>query len=400
MVLDKAFFHGNRLRLADDLKGGILVLTAYDVLQSSADMTHEFDYEANFFYISGLQKARWRLVYDSARDYLYLVRPDLSEVERVFNGYLDDKAAIAVSGADKVISSDEFEPLLKQLARQHDLVYALQPENSDASVVLNPAVKRLWRQLERVFHSISDVRLALARQRAIKQPQEIAMLKSAAALSIAAFQDIKQNLQGYHYEYEVEADFTAIFRRKNARHAYQPIIASGANAVTLHYIENSAKLAKNNLVLLDVGANVNAYASDITRTYAFGRATKRQTEVHAAVVQAQADIIELLRPGLTFREYQTSVDRIMYFALKSIGLAGSNEIETVRKYMPHAVSHGLGIDTHDSLGRVSELRPGMVLTVEPGIYISKENIGVRIEDDILVTDTGHQNLTAKLSTSL
>jgi len=149
---------------------------------------------------------------------------------------------------------------------------------------------------------------------------------------------------------------------------------------------------------MDVGASYGGYAADITRTYVRGAATKRQVQIHAAVEQAHHEIIATIRPHLAVDEYQRQVDAIMSDALRRVGLY--EDEASLRRYFPHAVSHGLGIDVHDSLGAPHHLSEGMVLTVEPGIYIPEESIGVRIEDDILITATGNRNLSRKLSTGL
>jgi Xaa-Pro aminopeptidase len=182
-------------------------------------------------------------------------------------------------------------------------------------------------------------------------------------------------------------------------HAYDPIVAYGANACTLHYTKNSDVLRGKNFLLMDVGASVDGYASDITRTYAYKEPTKRQAAVHQAVQEAQQQIIALLGPDVDVACYQTQVDEIMLEALRSLNLVGSDPHKSLRRYMPHAVSHGLGLDVHDSLGGPAAFAPSMVLTVEPGIYIPEESIGVRIEDDIVITDSGRKNLSQKLPIS-
>ena len=175
-------------------------------------------------------------------------------------------------------------------------------------------------------------------------------------------------------------------------------MASGKNALTLHYSKNNDSLPKNGLVLIDAGARYKGYCTDITGTYAIGASTERQKAVHAAVEKAHHAIIALLGPGKSVKEYHEQVDAIMIDALKSLGLY--NKPEDYRKYFPHAISHGLGIDVHDPLGNPTHFQPGMVLTVEPGIYIPEEKIGVRIEDDILITQTGIENLSGDLPTGL
>jgi Xaa-Pro aminopeptidase len=258
----------------------------------------------------------------------------------------------------------------------------------------------MHRYLKKFFTSIKDCRMDVAKMRAIKRPEEIQVIKKAVLVTNDAFARAKKLLPTLNYEYEVEAEFSYYFRKKAAAfHAYDPIVASGRNACTLHYNHNNDALQKDTLLLIDIGARVDGYAADITRTYAIGQPTERQIAVHAAVESAQQRIISLLRPGLSIKEYHDEVDSIMQSALNDLGLSRSTP-DGSRGYFPHAISHGLGIDVHDSLGRPSEFLAGMVLTVEPGIYIPEEGIGVRIEDNILITETGHDNLSASLSTSL
>jgi Xaa-Pro aminopeptidase len=175
-------------------------------------------------------------------------------------------------------------------------------------------------------------------------------------------------------------------------------VGAGINACTLHYIANKDKLPTNGMVLIDAGAKVGEYASDITRTYAVGVPSAREKAVHGEVEKAQKAIIDLIKPGLRLEDYQKQSDEIMRTALVNLELI--KKPSDFHRYFPHAVSHGLGIDVHDSLGGFETFQPGMVLTVEPGIYITEEKIGVRIEDDILVTEHGNINLSGKLPTSL
>ena len=210
---------------------------------------------------------------------------------------------------------------------------------------------------------------------------------------------MRTKLSTLKYEYEIEAILNAAFRKTGAHgHAYDPIVAAEKNACTLHYVQNNDKLPKNGLVLIDAGAKFSGYAADVTRTYAIGTPTARQSAVHHAVEKAHQEIISLVRPGLKISEYSERVDEIMKAALKSLNLLSAPE--DYRRYFPHAISHGLGIDVHESLGGSETFKPGMIFTVEPGIYIPEESIGVRIEDDILVTDDGHRVLSEALPTGL
>lgn len=398
------FFAANRARLATQLKGGIVVMTAYSAMQRGNDTSFAFEQEANFWWLTGIEAPDWWLIIDSTRGKSWLAAPTISQSHQIFDGSLSPEQAQAVSAVDAVITHTEALDLLRDLAKKHSTVYALgdQPHAEYLDFVLNPAIKKLHDTLARLFTSVQDCRRELAQLRAIKQPQEIAAMKQAINLTADAFEYVRQKLPSLRHEYEVEAEFSYYFRRHGAKgHAYDPIVASGGNACTLHYVDNDSKLRKRQLLLLDIGVRSSGYAADITRTYALGEPTKRQTAVHTAVQLAQKQIIALLKPDLGIEEYHQQVDGIMKQALLSLGLMKDvNDDKNYHTYFPHAISHGLGIDVHDSLGGPRYLQPGMVLTVEPGIYIPEEEIGVRIEDDILITSTGHTNLSSRLSTDL
>lgn len=384
--------------------GGVIALSAYSAMQRSNDTAHSFEQEANFWWLTGIELADWWVMIDGSRSKSWLVAPDISDSHQIFDGSLSYEMAKSISGVDTVVSHAEGIRLLQDLAKKHSIVYTLgdQPHAEYLDFILNPAQKRTHDLLARTFNSVLDCRKELASLRAIKQPAEIVAMKQAISLTIDAFELVKQKLPSLRYEYEVEAEFSYYFRRHGAKgHAYDPIVAAGENACTLHYIDNDSKLKKRQLLLLDVGARVSGYAADITRTYTSGEPTKRQMAVHQAVQDAQKQIIALLKPDLLIQEYQVQVDGIMKNAVLSLGLITSLDDEKkYHTYFPHAVSHGLGVDVHDSLGSPRYLQPGMVLTVEPGIYIPEEGIGVRIEDDILITEKSHTNLSARLSTDL
>lgn len=385
------------------LEGSLLVLPAYTQMQRANDAASMFEQEANFWYLSGIEHANWWLIIDGTRAKSWLVSPDVDDVYALFDGSLSREEAKRISGVSEVLDRDEALALLRREARTRQFVQVVdQPQyHEHYGFTLNPAAHELREQLSRIFAQVQDFRPKLAEIRAIKQPEEIAMMQAAIDLTVDAFEQVRANIDSYKYEYEVEADFSHYFRSRGAAgHAYDPIVAAGANACTLHYGTNNASLKKGSLLLLDIGARVGGYAADITRTYALAKATKRQIEVHTAVAEAHAEIIALLGPELNVAEYHEKVDGIMQRALVGLGLIRDEKDEKYRTYFPHAVSHGLGIDVHDSLGRPRYLQPGMVLTVEPGTYIPEEKIGVRIEDDILITENGYRNLSRKLSTDI
>lgn len=402
--MNKDFFSNNRQRIIETLKGGVVVLAAYGQMQRSNDAAFKFEQEANFWWLTGIDFPDWQLIIDGTRGKSWLVAPQVSQTHEIFDGSLSADQAQNISGVNAVLGRDEAQSLLRDLSKKHSVVYALgeQPYAEHLDFTLNPAQRTLRDLLARTFNTVQDCRKDIAQLRAIKQPAEIVAMKQAISLTIDGFNHVKERLPSMQHEYDIEAEFNYKFRKSGAAgHAYDPIVAAGKNACTLHYGANNDRLKKGSLVLLDIGARTAGYAADITRTYAYGQPTKRQIAVHSAVQIAQQKIIALIQPNVTVEDYQRGVDMIMSEALMELDLITSpDDTDHYRKYFPHSISHGLGVDVHDSLGGARLLQPGMVLTVEPGIYIPEEAIGVRIEDDILVTATGHANLSARLSTDL
>lgn len=392
-------FRSHRLALYRAAAGSPVVLTAYDAMQQSGDMAAPFLQEASFWWATGIEEPGWKVIIDSSRQRTILVRPKCSDTQRIFEGEVSDKEVLSTSGADEIIAEADLESYLRRLAQRHTLVYSLYDKTAYEFVV-NPAQRALHDMLTRVFASVEDIGKTLHELRAIKSDDEIDAIKKAIAVSVRAYRSVREQLDTYKHEYEIEAAFTHQFRRVNATHAYTPIVAADSHAVTLHYTANVGRTTGRSLILIDIGARVNGYSADITRTYACNP-TDRQRQVHQAVASAQRKIIALLGPNVLVSEYLASVDEIMKTALEELGLLKDRSDDTTyRHYFPHAIGHGLGIDVHDSLGAPRYFQKGMILTVEPGIYIPEEGIGVRIEDDILITEKGATNLTRMLSTDL
>ncbi len=392
------FYVNNRQSTAKVLPGSLIVLSALSTMQRSGDTAFQFGQEANFWYITGLEEAGWRVIIDNVRNHTTLVRPQLSEMQQIFDGGMSKEQAIAASGANDVIEARDFEPYIRELARKHSVVYSIY-DKTPYDFVVNPAQRELHATLTRIFQSVQSCESELHKLRAIKQPEEIAVMQKSIDLTCNAFREAREMLPTMKYEYELEAYFGYMFRKHGAQHAYDPIVAHGENACTLHYVANNMKLSKSRPTLIDIGARIDNYCADITRTYML-QPTKRQQHVHTVLQDVHSRIIELLAPSLSVEAYSAQVDILMKQALIDLDLLkDQTDDKTYRKYFPHAVSHGLGIDVHDSLGKPRVFEEGMVLTVEPGIYIADEKIGMRIEDDILITDKGHRNLSGKLSTN-
>jgi Xaa-Pro aminopeptidase len=239
----------------------------------------------------------------------------------------------------------------------------------------------------------------MGRLRMVKQPVELAALQKAIDITLDGLKTIGRpaKLRRYAYEYEIEADLTREFRRGGARgHAFTPIVAAGERACTLHNIANEGKLASDELLVVDVGAQYNHYSADVTRTFDLGNASKRAVSIHTAVAEVHAYACSLLKPGVLMRDYEKDVESFMGEKLRELGLIKVIERDEVRHYFPHATSHFLGLDTHDAGDYDRPLEAGVVMTVEPGIYIPEEGIGVRIEDDIHITTDGFEVMSARL----
>lgn len=398
--MDQDFFSANRQALLKQLSGGsLIVMTGYGEMQRGNDAAAPFDQEANFWYLTGIDLPDWWVILDGIHGTQWLVSPELTDAQQVFDGGFDEDKIRATSGIKTIINRDEALRRLRQLVKHHSIVYTTeQPKylRDHAHFQLNSAQADLRKLLERTFQNVQLCNKELATLRTIKKPVEITAIQKAISVTEAALKAMIPVLSSAKYEYELEATLTYEMRRRGARHAYDPIIASGANACTLHYGANNDRLSKKSLVLLDVGARVDGYAADISRTYSLSAPSKRQQAVHDAVSQAQREVISLLAPGLSFKDYDERCEQIMKRALASLKLPE----ERYREYFPHAMGHGLGVDVHDPLAGYDAFQPGMVVTVEPGIYINDEGIGVRIEDDILITESGSKNLSSGLSTQI
>ncbi|HVX24125.1 MAG TPA: M24 family metallopeptidase, partial [Candidatus Saccharimonadales bacterium] len=235
--------------------------------------------------------------------------------------------------------------------------------------------------------------------RVIKQAPELATIQDAIDATVKSLKTTltPTKLKSYRYEYDVEAELTRGFLRAGAIHGFEPIIAGGPRACQIHPYTRAA-LGRGELLVLDVGAQVDHYSADITRTVAIQPPTKRQKQVYEAVLQVQEYALSLLKPGVNLHDYELEVEQFMGEKLRELGLIRSIRRESVRRYFPHATSHYLGLNVHDvgDRGPTGILEPGAVLTVEPGIYIPKEGIGIRIEDDVLITPTGTKVLSAAL----
>jgi Xaa-Pro aminopeptidase len=379
------------------------VLTANGALQRNGDVLFPFRQDSSFWYLTGIEQPDVILVLDKSKEYLIL--PERDEVIQKFDGADDFAKLSQISGIDEILDEKSgWQQLARRLKKvQHAATLSAPPSYVERhGFYTNPARARLLERIksENGELELLDLRPHLTRMRAVKQPLELEAIQEAIDLTADTLRKIYRRRDKYDFEYELEADITAAFRSKGRGHGFPPIVASGKNACTIHHVANDGIIDPDGLLILDIGAEVSQYSADISRTYAIGEPTKRQRAVFDAVREVQKFAMDQLKPGVLIREYEKKVEAYMGEKLRELGLIKLIEKEQVRKYYPHATSHFLGLDTHDVGDYDRPLESGMVLTVEPGIYIPGQGIGVRIEDDVLVTEAGIQNLSEKLPTDI
>lgn len=398
-----AFFAANRARLRKLVGDDLIVLTANGLMQRSQDTTFPFRQDSNFWYLTGIDEPDLVLVMDGDKE--YLIVPDRDAVRSVFDGVLDNKRLSVCSGIKRVMPAKAgWQQLNKRLRLVKQVATLAAPpayvERLD--FYSNPARAALAQKLTAVNPQLKllDLRDHLKHLRMIKQPAELKALQRAIDLTVTGFQTIQSQLASLSHEYQVEAALTHHFRSQGSDHGYEPIVAGGLRACTLHYVTNSAALDSSELLLIDVGAEVEHYTADITRTWPLKRPTKRQVAVLTATQAVQDYALGLLKPGVELKAYEKQVSEFMGQQLRELGLIKVADKRSIRRYFPHATSHFLGLDAHDVGDYEAPLQANTVLTVEPGIYIPEEGIGVRIEDDVLITKTGHRVLSAGLPTQL
>ncbi len=400
------FFRGNRKQLRALLTKSVpVILTANGQLQRSVDTAYPFQQDTYFWYLTGIAEPDVILVLD--KDEEYLILPQRSAYQDAFDGRVDKKALATQSGVHEIYNYKEGWTKLTGRLRHAKQVATITPPPQyleTYGMYSNPARWVLRRSILQENEAIEllDLRKPLATLRMIKQTPELTAIKRAISITTQGFSEVTRaaNLKKYSYEYEVEADLARAFQRAKSGHAFQPIIAGGKRACTLHNTDLQGKITSNELLLFDIGAAYHGYAADISRTIAIDSPSKRQREVYDAVREVQISAFSLLKPGVILAEYEKQIEQIMGEKLKELGLIKVINTESVRKFYPHATSHHLGLDVHDADDRASPLEPDMVITVEPGIYIPSESIGVRIEDDIRITNEGVEILSGSLSSEL
>lgn len=392
----RAFHSKNRKKLQKN--HDLIIISGNSFMQSSNDLAFPFEQDSHFYYLTGVTEPEVILIID--RDEEYLIIPDRDASRTAFEGAIDVQAIKQVSGIDNIkLAPEAWEGLSKRLSKV-DTVATLEapaPYIEHYEMFTNPTRARLIEKIRQINQNIEivDLRPEITSMRMIKSSFEMKMISKAIKESFKLFKSTQKILSKSNHETDLAAEVAKIATKNQLKFAYEPIIASGRNALTLHYVKNNDPLDKSGVLLLDMGLKYNGYAADITRSVSLNP-TNRQQEVFDAVLSVHTYAMSVLRPGITIPEYEAKVNEFMAEQLMRLGLINDSSKESIRKYYPHATSHFLGIDVHDVADYSRALEPGMVLTVEPGIYIPEENIGIRLEDDVLITKNGVKNLSSAL----
>lgn len=389
----QTYHRDNQAKIIKQFETGFLVMTGYSKTQKTGDSASEFWQEANFLWLSGIDWPEWKLLIDFATGEKFLIEPELPLVQKQFEGYLRRTEATEISGVDNFLTETEaFEKIKNQR------VYSIRPEpKAQIWCEPNPGLVKFWRKLKDQTSELIDIRQKIETWRATKSDFEIEQIKQVVDLTAEAYAEVFSRRAEFKTEADIQALFDYIFVKNRASQAYEPIVASGQNACTMHYSLNKSNILGP--VLLDVGAKKGLFSSDVSRMLYVKKPTDRQIEIHQKLLQTQREIVDLIRPGLKLWDFYKQTDEMMKSLIAQLGLISDEKID-FRKFYPHAIGHGLGLDVHEGFGEWTEFQPGMIFTVEPGVYIDQEKIGFRIEDDILVTRDGNENLTAKISTNI
>lgn len=402
-------FINNRKRFARRMQpNSIAVFNSNDIMPTSADGTMPFYQQTDLLYLSGIdQEETILLLFPDAKEEQYrevLFIKETSEEIAIWEGHKFTKEeARELSGIPTVLWLSQFESVFNSLVFQAQQIYLNSNEHLRAVTVVETRDARFakWCKDKYPLHGYTRSQPILHELRAIKTKDEVDQLQKAIDITEKGFRRVLKFIKPGVMEYEIEAELLHEFiSYRSRRFAFQPIIASGFNACVLHYIENKNECKDGDLVLMDIGAEYGNYNADLTRCVPVnGRFTDRQRDVYNAVLRVQREAAKLLTPGNTIPEYHKEVGKIMEKELVGLGLLHKSDIKKqdvsnplYKKYFMHGTSHHLGLDVHDYGLLHTRMTPGMVFTIEPGIYIREENIGIRLENDVLIHENGITDL--------
>lgn len=410
--IDPKLYTQNRQRFIKAMQpNSLAIFPANQTLSENGDATYVYRPNSDVLWLSGIRQEKTMVILypgnpdTTAQEVLVILRPN-EHLEKWEGHKLTKVEATAISGIKNVQYADSIDSVLQVMMHHADTVYLNTNENDrmDGSIG-RPDLEFVKTWMARFpLHRYERAARIMKELRAIKTKEEIAVTQEAIDITEKAFRRVMSFIRPGVMEYEIEAEITHEFLRNRAtRHAYGCIIASGDRARVLHYVENNQECKSGELILMDFGAEYGNYAADLTRTIPVnGKFTKRQAEVYNAVLHVHDYAKSILKPGISIVDYTAKVNDEMSKMCVKLGLISQSDVKNEdksavetrahRKYFYHGVTHHLGLDVHDLGTRVEPVKAGMLFTVEPGLYIEEEQMGIRIENNIWITKTGHIDL--------
>lgn len=398
-------FIKNRKNFMSKMKDSSLaIFNSNDIYPISADSTMPFQQHRDIFYLSGVDQEESILVLfpdspkEKHREILFLKETNAHIA--VWEGEkLTKEAALETSGIKTVYWLKDLEKVLFELMTQCDTVYINTNEHYRANIETETREDRFSKWLKDKYpaHAVAKSNPILQRLRSVKDPVELELMQNACNITEKGFRRVLDFVKPGVWEFNIEAEFMHEFLNNRSKgFAYTPIVASGNNANVLHYVENNQECKAGDLILIDAGAEYANYASDLSRTIPVsGTFTKRQKEVYNAVNRVKNESTKLLVPGADWAEYHVEVGKLMTSELLGLGLLDKADVQNedkdwpaYKKYFMHGTSHHIGLDTHDYGILTEPMQANNVFTVEPGIYIPAEGFGIRLEDDVVIQETG------------
>ncbi|MDC6366401.1 MULTISPECIES: aminopeptidase P family protein [Flavobacteriaceae] len=403
--INNQLFIKNRKKFMAQMKPkSIAVFNSNDIYPISADSTMPFQQHRDIFYLSGADQEETILVLfpdamDQKHKEILFVRETNEHIAIWEGAKLTKEQATSVSGIATIYWLSDFDKVFFDLMTEADTVYFNTNEHYRQAVETQTREDRFIIKCKKGFpaHQWAKSNPILQNIRGVKEPEELELMQRACDITEKGFRRILKFTKPGVWEYELEAEYLHEFVSNRSKgFAYSPIIAAGNNANVLHYLENNRQAKDGDLILMDVAAEYANYSSDMTRTIpASGKFTDRQKAVYNAVVHVKDEATKMLVPGTIWAEYHKECGKIMTSELLGLGLLDKADVQNenkdwpaYKKYFMHGTSHHIGLDTHDYGELKTPMKPNMVFTVEPGIYIPDEGMGIRLEDDVVIQETG------------
>jgi len=403
--INNKLFIKNRAKFTTQMKPkSIAVFNSNDLFTTGSDSTIPFEQSSDLLYLSGAdQEESILLLFPDAidknhKEILFLTETN-EHIAIWYGAKYSKEEAKEVSGIKTIYWLSEFKKVFFDLMTEAETVYFNTNEHYRQSVEIETREDRFIKQCKLDFpaHKWEKSNQILHNIRGVKEPEEIEIIQTACDITNKGFRRVLPFIKPGVMEFEIEAEYMHEFLRNRSKgFAYTPIIGSGYSACVLHYIENNKECKDGDLLLMDVGAEYANYSSDMTRTIPVnGKFTKRQRSIYDAVLRVKDEATKMLVPGTFWAEYHKEVGKLMTSELLGLGLIDKLDVQNedpnwpaYKKYFMHGTSHHLGLDTHDYGALKTPMKAGMVFTVEPGIYIPDENLGLRIEDDVVIQESG------------